>query len=242
MNDILPPKRPLNPPPQSVAVPDVTPVTPPTVQPPPEPPKRRWKKIIIITLLILIVLIGLGIVGIWAWYTQQLRPAVPGSDTQVKVAIPSGTGPDAIGSLLKKKKVIRSSVAFDWYVRSHDVAGSLQSGVYRLSQGATLPSIVNHITSGKTDTFTITFFQVIRWLNTGRCLSRLVTISRRLMQRYKSNTIIHCFYKPKSADLEGYIYGETYEFAADASVEEILKRTFDEYYSVITANNLNRQV
>jgi len=38
--------------------------------------------------------------------------------------------------------------------------------------------------------------------------------------------------------LEGYIYGETYNFNVGASVEDILKRTFDEFYYQIEKNNL----
>jgi UPF0755 protein len=44
--------------------------------------------------------------------------------------------------------------------------------------------------------------------------------------------------KPLTADLEGYIYGETYKFNGDATVEQILTRTFDEYYQVVKENNL----
>jgi UPF0755 protein len=44
--------------------------------------------------------------------------------------------------------------------------------------------------------------------------------------------------KPASADLEGYIYGETYQVATGSSVRQILLRTFDEYETKIKENNL----
>ena len=44
--------------------------------------------------------------------------------------------------------------------------------------------------------------------------------------------------KPASADLEGYIYGETYSFGTDTSVEAILEHVFEEFYSVIEENGL----
>jgi UPF0755 protein len=44
--------------------------------------------------------------------------------------------------------------------------------------------------------------------------------------------------KPADASLEGYIYGETYEFFAGVSVEEILERTFDQLEMEVKENNL----
>jgi UPF0755 protein len=44
--------------------------------------------------------------------------------------------------------------------------------------------------------------------------------------------------KPDNGTLEGYIFGETYEFYTTATVEDVLKRTFDELYRVVQENDL----
>jgi UPF0755 protein len=44
--------------------------------------------------------------------------------------------------------------------------------------------------------------------------------------------------KPESADLEGYIYGQTYKVVSGSSVKQILQRTFAEYEKQIVDNNL----
>jgi UPF0755 protein len=44
--------------------------------------------------------------------------------------------------------------------------------------------------------------------------------------------------KPASANLEGYIYGETYFFNVGASVPDILQTAFDTYSQVVKDNNL----
>jgi UPF0755 protein len=44
--------------------------------------------------------------------------------------------------------------------------------------------------------------------------------------------------KPASADLEGYIYGETYSFGTSTSVEAILTSIFDHYYGIVEKNDL----
>ena len=44
--------------------------------------------------------------------------------------------------------------------------------------------------------------------------------------------------RPAGADLEGYIYGDTYKFGSGASVQSILEHVFEAYYTVIQKENL----
>ena len=44
--------------------------------------------------------------------------------------------------------------------------------------------------------------------------------------------------RPASADLEGYVYGDTYSIYDGASVQEIIQKALDKFYSVVTENNL----
>ena len=47
--------------------------------------------------------------------------------------------------------------------------------------------------------------------------------------------------KPKDASLEGYLFGETYEFYQTDSVETIVIRMLDELYTVVETNNLRQK-
>jgi len=175
----------------------------------------------------------------WLWYATSLRAVAPDSDEMVKVTVVPGTDPTGIATLLKDNGLIRSEGAFLWYVRLQGVAGSLQSGVYRLAKADDVPTLVGHLTSGKTDTFSITFLP-------GNTLSKHrqvlldagyeeEAVDAALNKRYEGRLFAG---KPASANLEGYIYGETYNFAADATPEQILQRTFDQLQSVIDENEL----
>jgi len=44
--------------------------------------------------------------------------------------------------------------------------------------------------------------------------------------------------KPASADLEGYLYGETYSFPVGTTVSDIIVRAFDEFYAQVESNDL----
>ena len=203
------------------------------------PKKSRLKKILLIASgAVVAILLGL-LVGGWLWYQAQLSPLGGNENEKVKVVIASGSAPSAIGEQLEEQKVIRSSQAFDIYTRLSGTQNSLQAGTYRLSPAESTPEIVEHLTNGNVDTFSITFLP-------GATLKQNRTVlidagyteeevDAGLNATYDSPLFTD---KPANTDLEGYIYGETYQFGSGATVEEILEYTFEVFYGVIEENDL----
>lgn len=201
--------------------------------------KKHVTKIILrISALVGAVIIGSGLAA-WLWYGVQLTPLTEDKAKLIAVTIESGFNPTQIGKLLQDKGIIRSSIAFDINTRLSGTRGKLQAGTYRLSPSESTPGIVEHLVNGKVDQFTITFLpgatlkqhaKVL--LNAGFSQSE---VDVALSQSYNSPLFEG---KPAGTDLEGYIYGETYNFNAGSSVEQILQRTFAEFYSALDKNNL----
>ncbi|MDB5161728.1 MAG: Endolytic murein transglycosylase [Candidatus Saccharibacteria bacterium] len=233
-------KRPLNPPPK--------PIEPPVIPQPIEATetglviKKKWskrRKIVLFSgigvLLALIIIVLGGVI----WYQVSLSPLGSNKNELIKVTIAPNTSPNAIGNLLVEKKIIRSSDAFSVYTRLTGTRNKLQAGIYRLSPSETTPRIVEHLTNGTVDTFDITFLP-------GATLSE----NRKVLldAGYTDEEVeagLNAVYtsalfdtKPASADLEGYIYGDTYKFGAGATVSDILNYTFETYLGVITKNDL----
>ncbi len=239
--DILPPKRPLSmstPPPRPPAPAPKPMIRKAPVTPLLEMPKKRplrklffWIGGVIATLLLIAV-------GVFAWYKIQLSP-VDSKASAVRVEIVDGSSPSQIGDLLQEKKVIRSSLAFDFYTRQIKAQGKLQAGVYRLSPTESTEQIVAHLVAGETDQFSITFLPGATLAENRAGLIKAgfssVDVDAALGKTYNSPLFAD---KPATADLEGYIYGETYHFDGNASVEQILTRTFDEFYAALIDNNL----
>lgn len=220
---------------------------PPTSE---KPKKSRRKKIILWVLIGFIVTALLAIAAGYTWYQQQLAPVDSANTATEQVVVKRGMGPSAIASMLEEKKLIKSAKAFGWYVRLHKTENGLQAGTFSLSQSMSLPEIVNHLKSGKTDTITITFYPGATLRDTTSTPEAKKTdvttmllkagyseeeIETALSKQYDHPLLAS---KPASADLEGYVYGETYQFASSTTVEQILTRTFDEMYKVIKDNNL----
>jgi UPF0755 protein len=218
----------------------------------PTPAKASWRKYynwIFIIVGVMILIAGVCI----TWYLLALQPVASNSRAEhVRVTIAPGSSPSQIGTLLQENKVIRSKAAFDIHTRIQGVRNKLLAGAYSLSPAESTEAIVEHLTIGSTEQYDVTFYP-------GATLSIAATAAdktpshRQVLQKlaFSDEEIDEAFSasyaeefpilfagKPASADLEGYIYGQTYKVASGSTVKQILRRTFAEYEKQITDNNL----
>ena len=200
--------------------------------------KNKKRRIIIwgcIALGVLIVIFG----SIFAWYQVQLSPVDAKSQNKVLITIPTGATPNAIASTLKDKKLIRNEDAFLWYTRITGTQNYLQAGTYRLSAAESTQAIVDHLKNGNVDTFNITFLPGATLAQNRKVFLDAGYTAEEVDTAFKASYDSPLFDgKPASADLEGYIYGDTYNVGAGDSVQTILTMAFNEYYKTIQANDL----
>ena len=218
----------------------VAPAGAPVVQPviTPARPKRRLRTVTLAVAGMVAFIVAVVVIAA-IWYVHQLSAVNSQSTEKVKVRIEEGSSLSDISSELKENSLIRNELAFELYVRLNGKTAALQSGTYRIGQTEDVSAIVGHLTSGSTDTFSITFLpgatlQKHRQAMLDAGYGQDV-VDAALNKRYDHPLFAG---KPASADLEGYIYGETFNFSADATPEEILLYTFDYYQDVITENDL----
>jgi UPF0755 protein len=217
--------------------------------------KRRISKAKLALIIIgpLLSLAGAAFAATWFWYTAQLAPVDEANTDKVVVSIESGSTPSTIADTLKESGVIRDQTAFLWYTRFEGVQNNLQAGAYRLSPSESTREIVNHLVSGKVDMFNVTLYPGAtlvdatdtaddKKLDVTSALKRAgytqEEIAAGLAADYSdyANTLFQD--RPATADLEGYIFGETYRMPSDATVEDILRASFDQFWSVIEENDL----
>jgi len=185
---------------------------------------------------LLILIIGVAIGG-WFVYQYHLSPLGTDKNEKIKVTIAPNTTPAAIGELLEENKVIRSDQAFTIYTRLSGTQGSLQAGTYRLSPAESTPEIVDHLKNGNVDTFDITFIPGKTLAENRKVLIKAGYTETEVDAALKATYTSPLFEtKPASADLEGYIFPDTYKFGSGATVAEILQYTFETYAEVIETN------
>ena len=204
-----------------------------------KPSKKPRKRPIfwIITGVVAALILAFG--AALLWYAIQLSPVNSGDTSKKLITIEAGSAPATIAESLENEKVIRSASAFLWYARLNKVQNNLQAGTYRLSPSESTPEIIEHLSKGNVDTFSITFLPGAT-LDDNRQALLDVGYSADEVDAALDATYTSPLFegKPAGADLEGYIYGETYSFGTDTSVKAILEHVFDQFYSVIQENNL----
>lgn len=203
------------------------------------PKKSRTRRVIFWGGLGALIALIAAVVTMVICYTLLLAPRGTDKQQLIVVNVETGSTPSQIGDLLEEKGVIRSATAFDIYTRLNNKRNILQAGTYRLSPADDTATIVGHLVMGDVDQFSITFYpggtlaqhrKVL--IDAGYTASE---VDQALSASYDSPLFAG---KPASADLEGYIYGQTYQFNAGASVKQILERTFTEFYNTLTSKDL----
>ena len=113
--------------------------------------KRSKVPKLFIALVIFSVLVIATVFIVRQQYDNNLQP-FSGSNSTVSVTIESGSTTKDIAQLLKDKKLIRATWAFQWYVNNAQVRDKLQAGTYDLRPNQSVEQIVAQLTHGQVST------------------------------------------------------------------------------------------
>ena len=208
------------------------------------------KKIAIICLTLLLVLCISGFVA-YSWYDSNLRAVYDGPECTadstdegcqfIKFNIKENETVDQIANNLSNAKLIRHPLVFKIYVKLSGSAEQLKVGEYDFRPTMSIPEIVKDMVEGvaSTNVFNFTILPG----------DTITSIKDKLAkQGYTSDEIEAAFNKkydlpvlqdkPEGVSLEGYLFGETYQFYNGESVENILTRAMTELWHVVESNDL----
>lgn len=217
--------------------------------------KKRWSRLtkktrlVVVLVSIAVVLILAAAVFVRQMYDRALQP-VSNSQNIVLVDIPTGSSVQQIGDSLKEKGVIRQSWAFEWYVRNSPLKEELKAGTYALRPSQDVPEIAEVLARGTVATDLVTIVPGARidqvraaLINSG---FKPADVDAALdPAQYADHPAL--VDKPASANLEGYLYPESFQKTAQtkpqdvirASLDEMSKRLTPEWRAAVTAQGLN---
>jgi len=200
------------------------------------PPPKSKKKLMVVALTLLSFIVA--IVGGIVWYTSALGPVSDADDSTTRVVIKQGQGVSEIATTLKSKKLIRSALAFRIHGELSGLKSSLNAGGYIISPSESIPEIMEHMSAGNVDEFDVTLIPGQSLLEIGDSLEEQ-GFDRQNIDKALNKAYAHPLFKDKPAGtgLEGYIYPDTYRIAADGSVEDVLKKSFDEFERILQEGN-----
>ncbi len=216
-------------------------------------PRRRVSGMVIGLVLAVLVVVG-GIVA-YVWYTSQLKPVNPQSEDTVRFEVKDGSTFSDVVSDLKQRKLIRSERAFEINARLSGESNNLKASTCSLKQSMSSVQILKKLVDGCHDFISVMFYpgatiekplykpadatidqdkMYIKYRLSQAGFSA-DQISSALGKQYDSPLFAG---KPAGASLEGYIFGETYYIDKTATAEDVLQETFAEMNRVITSNDL----
>jgi UPF0755 protein len=200
----------------------------------------HYPKFWIIAFAILFVVL-VGVVGsLRIWYTNNLKP-VSSSQKITYFTVENGDTKHQIAVKLQRDKLIKSSKAFETYLRGNEVQ-ILQAGTYGLSPSMSVQKIVEKMVEG----------QVTRNLLTILPGKRVDEIRKTFSKAgYSEDVINNAFdpdtyadlplmsYIPNGQSLEGFLYPDSFAQQANTPATDIVRESLNEMQSKLTTDVIN---
>ena len=201
---------------------------------------------ILLGVFVFVLLIG-G--GVFLWGKMMLGPVVGNCQsegttvencTNIAFTVTEGESKSIIADNLEQAGLIKNAWVFKLHLQMSWPDVNFKSGVYHLNKDMTADEIIAALERGAGDTvfnFTIRPGETIFDIKYN--LASLGYSTTEIDQAFNASYDFDFLKKrPNGATLEGYLYGETYEFYREASVRDILQKYLEKMGEVITDNNL----
>ena len=210
---------------------------------------RRWMIILIAIMMFLAAVFA----ALFKWYEMQLKP-VSSDNNKVSVTVEDGSSVSVVANTLASKNLIRNRLAFEVYVRLNN-KNSIKAGTCMIAPSEPVADIVNRMNNGCHDFKTITFYpggtlESSKYKASQSSDGVDKTSVRYILRQagYSDDEISSAFKakydsplfadRPSGSSLEGYVFGETYQFTGDATAKDVLQTVFDHMYKVVQKNDL----
>ncbi|WP_127848705.1 endolytic transglycosylase MltG [Lacticaseibacillus hulanensis] len=221
-----------------------------------------WIVGIILTLIVVIVFMG------FRYVKSAMGPANPDSKAQVTVTIPVGSTNKQIAAILADKKVIKSAMVFNYYIKSHNLTG-FQAGEYTLKPSMTLAAVIDTM---RTDTVNakpvahvlvregVTISDIAKSMKdytkkdpnlTRKSFMKAIKsekLFKQLLKKYPKLLTDTSKAKGVRYRLEGYLFPATYDVSKNMSAEQLVSEmvaktdtTLSPYYKTMDDKNLSVQ-
>jgi UPF0755 protein len=190
---------------------------------------RKLLKTVVVLIVVVLVLLGGAAWWLREQYSANLRPVSASQQNQL-VTVESGATAKEIASLLKQKELIRTTWAFEWYIRNNNLRDKLQAGSYYLRPSMSTEEIASALTQGRVATDLVTILPAQRidqirqgFINAG--YSATVVDAALNPALYAGHPAL--VDKPADANLEGYLYPESFQKTSLTKPEDIVRMSLD---------------
>lgn len=214
--------------------------------------KGRKSHKLLTGVIIILLLLGLAAGGAFAFYQYSLEPVGCGQNGEntencpaMTFSVAPGSSANDIAVNLENAGLIRNALVFQVFYRLNYGNETLQAGEYTLNAAMSPNDIILAMTGGADQVFRLTLLPGATIADFRDTMVGLgydqAKIDEALQKPYTGEFDWIFEGKPEEAGLEGYLYGETYEFYASDSVETIIERVLTEMAAVLEENGVKEK-
>ncbi len=170
------------------------------------------------------------------------HPADPFDTRLTAITIEQGESVDMIGSKLEEAGLIKGSIYLKIYLWQTGLGSKLKAGSYEFAPDMTLDQIVDMLTGGETGLKSNEVqVSIPEGLTDGQVLEKLKSSGAVAEDaRFAASGIELSEYgfldsKPKGADLQGFLFPDTYNFFKDSSIETVTEAMLSNFDKKLTS-------
>ena len=192
------------------------------------------KKAVVVLVLGAVVVAG---VLIYKYYEAAVnrRPAKAVTKT---VAVPPGYTTAEIAALLAGEGLIADARPFVWHCRLNGLDGKLQAGEYELSSDDGIPAIAGKLAAGRVHVVRFTVPEGYDKKKTAHVVADAGICSAEEFLEASGRGDPEG--RVPTRDLEGYLFGDTYEVTANAGADVVVATMLERFFEVTGPEELAR--
>jgi peptidoglycan lytic transglycosylase G len=188
----------------------------------------------LIAFLAVIVILGYGASRAYDWVNYQVDTPVSGASHAVSFKVSQGEGTDAIADDLHAKGLIRDPSVFRYYLRYTGQGGSIQAGDYVLNTNMSLRQIAEALQHGRAEQVAVTLPEGYPYKMMADAVqqSGIATAADYIAAVKDPGWGAQYDFlagRPKGADLEGFLFPNTYSLDKGATAKDLVKTQLDEF-------------
>ena len=164
-------------------------------------------------------------------YYRDALARRPSPTVNKTVVIPAGYPTARIGALLESEGLVTSGRVFTWFCRLNGLDGKLEAGRYHLRSGDGIPAIARTLAAGK---IWLKRFTVPEGYDEKKTAAAVAVAGICPAGAFlKAAAAGDPRGRVKRKNLEGYLFPDTYEVAADATPADVVTMMVDRFFQVM---------
>ncbi len=224
--------------------------------------KARKPHRFLTVLLVLLIILGMAAGAGFVYFQHNLKPVFADIDCSdesyhdseacknIDFTVNEGESVADIATGLRNAGLIRDSLVFQLYYRLCYLTQNtetIKTGTFELNKAMTIDQIIGVMIHGSDDhVFSFTIFPGEKISEIKQKLADIGYDWEQIEAAFNANYQDEKFSwifdgKPEETSLEGYIFGDTYEFYNSDSVEKIIKTALERMAEVVEKNELKQK-